>query len=127
MNLTVALRIFYLGVRLGLDLSPLGFKPESMMPDDVFETMRIGFEPHREKVEELAKQLLEAQDRLDWWVCHSTAKNIYRYGLIEGFDQFSKSPPDKDGTRILDEYTIDKLTQKVFAQSKSYDEALGGE
>lgn len=127
MNLTVALRIFYLGVRLGLDLAPLGFEPRDMLPDDIEEAMRIGFEPHKEKVQKLAKELIEKEERYNWWICNGTAQNIYRYGLIDGFAQFLKTPADKDGARILTEDVIDSLTQKVFAHKKTYDEAIKGE
>jgi hypothetical protein len=121
-EMSLALKIFYVGTRFGLDQAKLGFAPEKMLEDDVLEIMRLGLAHYTPEIEKYLEGLVIAEDRVDWWACHMTAKDIYRIGLLEGFAQFEQTKPCSKGIRILDEWTIDKLTQKVFAQSKSYDE-----
>lgn len=123
--MSLALKIFYVGTRFGLDQAKLGFAPEKMLEDDTIEIMRLGFSHYTPEIEKYLKGLVIEQERLSWWACHMTARDIYRIGLLEGFAQYESAVADKHGKKMLADDVIDNLTQKVFAQSKSYDEANG--
>ena len=122
MDAALALKIFTLGVKFGLHQSKLGFDPEQMGDDDVHTILQLGVDQAREEIEKCERALVTEQAHGNWYAQNWTAKQSFRFGLLTGFDECMKTSADKNGTKILTDDVIDKLTQVQFRGAKIYSE-----
>jgi hypothetical protein len=122
MNLIKALHVFTLGVRFGDRQSRLGLVIDKMTDERLAEILNEGFMEHQNEIETFSKSIQRIAQYHDWYTQHWTAKQSYRFGLLDGFNQCEKTKPDKKGLKLLTEDVIDRLTQNQFKSCKTYAE-----
>ena len=113
MNVDVALKIFALGMRFGHEQTKLGLEIGEQSDERLASILNAGFVKYQSEIELHAKVLNAEKERRSWYNENWTARNSYRFGLIDGH-------ACKD--KILTEEKMKELTNKLFDQCRGFSE-----